>query len=389
VGSCNGGLRADRAHRKCRIVRYDTVIVGAGFAGSTLGERLASQAGQRVLVIDRRPHMGGNAYDERDRAGILVHRYGPHIFHTNSEDVFAYLSRFTAWRPYEHRVLTSVDGKLLPMPINLDTVNRYFGLSLQSEEMDPFLATLRPPVATVRTSEDVVVSRVGRELYDKFFRGYTRKQWGLDPSQLDASVAARVPARSNRDDRYFTDRFQVMPRDGYTAMFERMLDHPGITLMLGIDFRELTPAIRYDDLVFTGPVDEYFDYCYGALPYRSLRFKHVTLPQQRLQDAPWSIIRTITRIRALPNTSTSPANATRTRASATNTRRRRAIHTIPSRVPKIHGSTRSTSCAAEAIPNVHFVGRLGTYKYYNMDQVVAQALTTYARMQGTSSWIPA
>ena len=365
------------------------MIVGAGFAGSTLGERLASQAGQRVLVIDRRPHMGGNAYDERDRAGILVHRYGPHIFHTNSEDVFAYLSRFTAWRPYEHRVLTSVDGKLLPMPINLDTVNRYFGLSLQSEEMDPFLATLRPPVATVRTSEDVVVSRVGRELYDKFFRGYTRKQWGLDPSQLDASVAARVPARSNRDDRYFTDRFQVMPRDGYTAMFERMLDHPGITLMLGIDFRELTPAIRYDDLVFTGPVDEYFDYCYGALPYRSLRFKHVTLPQQRLQDV--AVVNypndhaytRITEYKHLTGQCHPYTSISYEYAQAEGD----PYYPIPP--PENTRLYAKYKLRAEAIPNVHFVGRLGTYKYYNMDQVVAQALTTYARMQGTSSWIPA
>ena len=219
---------------------FDWLIVGAGFAGSVLAERLAAERGKRVLVIDRRPHIGGNAYDRYDDAGILIHQYGPHIFHTNSTQIFDYLSRFTAWRPYEHRVLAQVDGQLVPIPINLDTVNRLYGLNLDLGRARRLVR--RPqaePVDEIRTSEDVVVSKVGRELYEKFFRGYTRKQWGLDPSELDKSVTARVPTRTNRDDRYFTDSFQTMPLHGYTRMFERMLDHPNIKIMLNTDYREV------------------------------------------------------------------------------------------------------------------------------------------------------
>ena len=205
---------------------FDTLVVGAGFAGSVLAERLASQCGQRVLIVDKRPHIGGNAYDRHDDAGILIHPYGPHIFHTNSADIFEHLSQFTEWRPYQHRVLASVDGQQLPMPINLDTINRLYGLNLTSFEMQGWLDSVAEKLERIETSEDAVVAKVGRELYNKFFRDYTRKQWGLDPSELDASVTARVPTRTNRDDRYFTDTFQAMPKHGYTRMFEKMLDHP-------------------------------------------------------------------------------------------------------------------------------------------------------------------
>src|SRR4051794_13655926 len=184
---------------------FDFLVVGAGFAGSVIAERLASVMGMRVLLIDRRNHIGGNAYDHYNEHGILVHKYGPHIFHTNSRDVFDYLSRFTQWRSYEHRVRASVDGKLVPIPINLDTVNDIYGLSLNVEDMERYLESVAEKPSAIRTSEDVVVSRVGRDLYEKMFRGYTRKQWGLDPSELDASVTSRIPVRTNRDDRYFTD----------------------------------------------------------------------------------------------------------------------------------------------------------------------------------------
>ncbi len=205
---------------------FDFLIVGAGFAGSILAERLAAGSGMRVLIVDRRPHIGGNAYDHYNEAGILVHKYGPHIFHTNSKEVFDYLSRFTLWRPYEHRVQASVDGQLVPMPINLDTINQLYNLNMSSQQMVEFIAGLAEPRDPVRTSEDVVVSKVGRELYEKFFKNYTRKQWDLDPSELDASVTARVPIRTNRDNRYFTDTYQAMPLHGYTHMFENILDHP-------------------------------------------------------------------------------------------------------------------------------------------------------------------
>ncbi|HET9161432.1 MAG TPA: UDP-galactopyranose mutase, partial [Caulobacteraceae bacterium] len=263
---------------------YDYLIVGAGFAGSVLAERLATQLRKRVLLIDRRMHIGGNAFDEKDHAGVLMHRYGPHIFHTNSEDIARYLSKFTQWRPYEHRVLADIKGILAPIPINRTTLNLLYGLNLTTdEEAEAYLAGRAEPVETVRTSEDVVVSKVGRELYETFFRGYTRKQWGLDPSQLDKSVTARVPTRTNTDDRYFADSFQAMPAYGYTRMFQNMLAHVNIDIVVGVDWEDLRGEAVYDNLIFTGPVDEYFDHRYGPLPYRSLEFKHQTIDREWFQ----------------------------------------------------------------------------------------------------------
>ncbi len=252
------------------------MIVGAGFAGSVAAERLAAGLGKKVLLVDKRPHIGGNAYDHHDEHGILVHKYGPHIFHTNSREVFDYLSRFTGWRQYQHRVLACVDGQLLPIPINLDTVNRLYGLSLTSFELEKFFASVAEPVGVPRTSEDVIVGKVGRELYEKFFRKYTQKQWGLDPAELDAQVTARVPVRTNRDDRYFTDTYQAMPQHGFTRMFERMLDHPNIHVLLNTDYRDIEGIIPYREMIYSGPVDEYFDFRFGKLPYRSLDFRFET-----------------------------------------------------------------------------------------------------------------
>src|SRR3954470_2580730 len=249
---------------------YDWLIVGAGFAGSVLAERLASVRDESVLLIDRRPHIGGNAYERREDSRLLIHQYGPHIFHTNSSKVADYLSRFTEWRSYEHRVLAFVDGMLVPIPINLDTVNKLYGLKLSSDELQSWLAARAEPIDGIRTSEDVVVSTVGRELYEKFFRGYTRKQWGVEPAALDKAVTARVPTRTNTDDRYFGDKYQYMPKAGYTRMFERMLDHPNIKIMLDTDYRDIMDAERYRRVVFTGPIDEFFNFWYGRLPYSSL-----------------------------------------------------------------------------------------------------------------------
>src|SRR3954451_21174065 len=229
--------------------RYDVMVVGAGFAGSVIAERFAS-AGRSVLVLDRRPHIAGNAYDHPDSAGVLIHRYGPHIFHTNAVQIVDYLSRFTEWRPYEHRVLAQVGDALLPIPINRTTINRFFGVALLEQDVPAFLAQKAERVPGVKTSADVVLSTVGRELYEAFFRGYTRKQWGVDPSELDKSVTARIPVRTNDDDRYLGARFEMMPRHGFPRLFENMLDHPNIALMLGTAHKDVRDDIEAAHMIY-------------------------------------------------------------------------------------------------------------------------------------------
>ena len=361
---------------------FDYLIVGAGFAGSVLAERLAADAGKKVLLLDRRPHIGGNAYDCYNEHGLLYHQYGPHIFHTNSRDVFEYLSRFTEWRPYQHRVLASVDGQLVPIPINLNTINQLYGLSLTSFQLEEFFASVAEPRATIRTSEDVVVSRVGRELYEKFFRNYTRKQWGIDPSELDASVTARVPTRTNRDDRYFGDTYQAMPLRGYTRMFERMLDHPNIKVMLNTDYREVEDVIPFREMIYTGPIDEYFDFRFGKLPYRSLQFRHETLHVP--QHQPVAVVnypneQLYTRVTEYKHL-TGQEHPKTCITYEFPCDQGDPYYPVPR--PENQEVYRQYKALAEATPGVHFVGRLATYKYYNMDQVVAQALTTYARLSG-------
>ena len=360
---------------------YDWLIVGAGFAGSTLAERIASERGERVLLIDRRDHIGGNAFDHPDEAGVLIHRYGPHIFHTNSERIFQHLSKFTEWRPYEHRVLAMVDGKLVPIPINLDTVNTLYGLELTSEELVEWLAERAEPVEEIRTSEDVVISAVGRELYEKFFRGYTRKQWGLDPSELDKSVTARVPTRTNHDDRYFGDTFQAMPRDGYTKMFERMLDHPNIEVRTGTEYADVKDAVPHRRLIFTGPIDEYFGFRFGKLPYRSLKFRHETLDREWLQ--PVAVVNypqteeftRVTEYKHLTGQEHPKTAVTYEYPSAEGD----PYYPIPR--PENAELFKKYEALADATDEVWFVGRLATYRYYNMDQIVGQALATFERIQ--------
>lgn len=358
---------------------YDALIVGAGFAGAVLAERLAAGSDKRVLVIDKRPHLGGNAFDHADAAGILVHRYGPHVFHTNSDEVFAYLSRFTQWRPYEHRVLASVRGQLLPIPINRTTLNLLYGLGLADEAgTAAFLAERAQPRA-IRTAEDVVIDAVGRELYELFFQGYTRKQWGLDPSQLDKSITARVPTRTGADDRYFLDKHQAMPARGYTALFEAMLDHPNITVETGADFADCD--VRAQHTVYTGPVDEYFGHRFGPLPYRSLQFRHETLDRERFQPvavvnypAPEIPFTRITEYKHLTGQTSSRTSITTEFPSAEGD----PYYPIPR--PESQALYRRYKALADAQPGVSFVGRLATYRYYNMDQVVGQALATYRRL---------
>ena len=361
---------------------YDYLIVGAGFAGSVLAERLASQHRARILLVDRRPHIGGNAYDEPNEAGILYHKYGPHIFHTNSDQVVDYLSQFTEWRPYEHRVLAEVRGKRVPIPINRTTLNILFDLDLKTdEEAADYLASRAEPVEEIRTSEDVVVNAVGRELYELFFRGYTRKQWGLDPSELDKQVTSRIPTRTNTDDRYFGDSFQAMPRDGYTAMFERMLANPLIDKALGVDFRDVRGEVDAGHIIYTGPIDEYFDYRFGKLPYRSLRFDHRTLDEERFQpvavvnfpaeDVPYT---RISEYKHLTGQTHPRTTVTYEFPSAEGD----PYYPIPR--PENQELFKRYEALADATEGVTFVGRLATYRYYNMDQIVGQALSVFRRI---------
>jgi UDP-galactopyranose mutase len=371
--------RGDGGERGGVAVIFDYMVVGAGFAGSVVAERLAS-AGHKIVLLDRRTHVGGNAYDTHDASGILVHRYGPHIFHTNSQDIFEYLSRFTEWRPYQHRVKAWVDGRLVPIPINLDTINELYGTRLTSFEVERFLAERAEHPEAIRTSEDVIVAKVGRELYDKFFKNYTRKQWGLDPSELDAMVTARVPVRTNRDDRYFTDRFQAMPLHGYTRMFERMVSHPNIKILLNTDHREAEQFLRFKELVYTGPIDEYFEYAFGKLPYRSLQFRHETHAVRRFQDAP---------VVNYPNENAYTRITEFKWLTGQEHERTSIVYEVPTDqgdpyypIPRPENQElyRKYERLAAQTPGVHFAGRLGTYKYYNMDQVVGQALALARRL---------
>lgn len=360
---------------------FDWMIVGAGFAGCVLAERLATERGETVLLIDRRPHIGGNAYDRYNEDGLLIHEYGPHIFHTNSDMIVDYLSRFTAWRPYTHRVLAAVDGKLVPIPINRTTINTLYDLALTTDaEAEAWLAARAEPVERIETSEDVVVSKVGRELYEKFFRGYTRKQWGLDPSELDKSVTARVPTRTDTDDRYFADKHQIMPKHGYTAMFTRMVANPAITLMLQADYRDIRDLVPHRRLIYTGQIDEFFDHRFGPLPYRSLRFEHVTRDEPLHQavgvvNYPQSEAYTrVTEYKHLTGQQHARTALTYEYPSATGD----PYYPVPR--PENQERYARYEALARATPDVWFVGRLATYRYYNMDQVVGQALATFRRI---------
>lgn len=361
---------------------FDYLIVGAGLAGGVLAERFAS-SGKKVLLVEKRSHIGGNTFDYYDDNGILVHKYGPHIFHTNSKEVFDYLGRFTKWRAYEHRVLASVDGMQVPIPINLNTINELYGLNLTSEGVDQFLASRAVKMRKPGTSEDVVVSKVGRELYEKFFKGYTRKQWNLDPSELDASVTARIPTRNNRDNRYFTDTYQSMPLQGYTRMFENMLDHKNIKILLNTDYKEIINDIPFREMIYTGPIDYFFDYCYGKLPYRSLNFRFETLSQEVFQktgtvnypnEHAYTRITEFKYLTGQKNPKTSVVYEYPTDEGD-------PYYPVPR--PENAELYKKYQCKAMEQKHVYFAGRLATYKYYNMDQVVAQALALFKKINAT------
>jgi len=369
---------------------YDYLIVGAGFAGCVLAERLAAELGKRVLVVDRRSHIGGNAFDEKDSHGVLVHKYGPHIFHTNDDRIVRYLSRFTEWRPYEHRVKANVHGIQVPIPINRTTVNLLFGLRCTSDaDVEAFFLQERANRREIQNSEDVVVSKVGYRLFHLLYEGYTRKQWGMEPRELAPSVCGRIPVRTNEDDRYFDDRFQLMPSEGYTAMFRRMIAHPLIELRLNTDYRNCQ-AEHFNRLVFTGPIDEFFDKIHGPLPYRSLRFEYRSFEQELVQ--PVASIN-------YPD----DEEFTRTTEFKHMTGQRHPWTTIAVEYPQADGDPyypvpqranleRYERYRSECLKlkTVHFLGRLASYQYYNMDQVVAQSLKLFGQLAtGTAVFSPA
>jgi UDP-galactopyranose mutase len=362
----------------------DVLVVGAGFAGAIMAERIATVLGLRVLVVDIRPHIAGNAYDSRDEHGILIHRYGPHLFHANADKVVEYLSQFTGWWPYEHRVRAVVGDQLLPVPINLDTINARYGAGLRDGDVEAWLAAQAEPMAAVRTAEDAVVARMGRAVYEDFFRGYTRKQWGLDPTELDASVTARIPVRADRDDRYFTDRFQALPAEGYTAMFRRILDHPNIEVRLSTAYADVAAETGHRHTIYTGPIDEFFGRRFGPLPYRSLTFDwryeatpdggtvhpvgQVNFPSE---DVPYT---RVTEFRHFQ-----PAVRRTVSALAVEYPSAEGDPFYPIPRPANRERYHQYEALARRRDDVTFVGRLARYQYLNMDQVVGQALATFAQ----------
>lgn len=351
-----------------------TLIVGAGFAGCVLARELA-EAEHQVTIIDKRNHIGGNAFDSYDSQGVLIHNYGPHIFHTNSERIFNYLSQFTEWRPYEHRVLGVVNGKHYPFPINRDTLNQLYNLNLNERDVADYFEKIREPRNPIKTSEDVVLNSVGRDLYEKFFLNYTKKQWGVDPSELKAGVAARIPVRTNTDDRYFTDTYQAMPLHGYTKMFESMLDHSNIQVTAGIDFSEIKSDYVGHHVVYTGPIDEYFNFCFGKLPYRSLRFEHEHLANTDYMQSVGTVNYPndfdFTRITEFKHLTGQIHNGTSTVKEYPQAEGD-PYYPIPNDANE--ELFKRYEALAKNEPNVTFVGRLAQYRYYNMDQVVGAAL---------------
>lgn len=362
---------------------YDYLIVGAGFSGAVMAERIAGQLDKKVLLIDKRAHIGGNAYDHFNSDGMLVHKYGPHWFHTNDAKVFSYLSQFTEWIYHYHRVKTYVDGLLLPIPINMDTLNLLYGMSLNSpSEVEKYLNSVRLSIESPRNSEEIVLNSIGKDLYEKFFRGYTTKQWGIEPSKLNASVAGRIPTRFNKDSRYFTDKYQGMPKLGYAHIFNNMLKNKNIHIMLNADLRAVEKEIKFNKMIYTGPVDEFFDGMHGKLPYRSLRFEHETLNAeyyQEVQQINYPNEYDFTRIIEWKH-------ATKQKSSKTTITREYPLQAddanekyYPIPMPENQTLYEKYKVETQKLKNVLFLGRLAEYKYYNMDQVIARALTIFEK----------
>jgi UDP-galactopyranose mutase len=353
-----------------------------------LAERLANQLGKRVLIVEKRDHIAGNCYDYYNRDGVLVHKYGPHYFRTNSKRVFDYLSQFTQWHYLQYKVQTFVDGQLLPFPINLDTINMLYGLDLSTPQLEEFLETAREEREQIRSSEDVIVSQVGIELYEKFFKNYTKKQWQLEPSELDASVCGRIPIRTNHDARYFSDRYQAMPKFGYTRMFRNMIAHPNIHVLLKTDYEQIVKSIPFKKMIYTGPIDAFFNYKLGRLPYRSLRFVFETLDQEWYQ--PVSQVNypndyDFTRIVEIKHVTGQKHHKT-TIVREYPSDNGEPYYPIP--CEKNQTLYDRYKFLADQTQNVYFLGRLAHYRYYNMDEVVELALELFESRFSKTGMVP-
>lgn len=363
-------------------MEYKYVVVGAGLAGLTLAERIATQLDERVLVIEKRSHIGGNVYDSYNEDGILVHNYGPHTFHTNMKYVWDYLSKFTEWRSYQHRVMSYVDGRFVPLPISLETINALYNLNLSADEMVDFIDSKRVPLESIVTSEDVALSNAGKDIYEKFFKQYTIKQWGVSPDELDKSVISRIPFRTNRDTRYFTDRYQGQPLCGYTAMCKKMCNGGRIGILLNTDYKDVINQIEHEYMIYTGPVDYYFDYCFGPLKYRSVSLEFVTLDTPSFQDVAST---------RYPNDYDFTRITEFKKMTGQDHRKTTILREYPcdgedpfypfptDEWMKLANKYRQL---AEKEKNVYFVGRLAEYRYYDMDDVVARALSCFEGLAG-------
>ncbi|MDY0083220.1 MAG: UDP-galactopyranose mutase [Ignavibacteriaceae bacterium] len=363
-------------------MKYDFLIVGAGFAGSVMAERIASQLNNKVLIVEKRNHIAGNAYDEYDEYGILVHRYGPHIFHTNSKEVFDYLSQFTVWMPYEHKVLAKIGNNLYPIPINRMTINKLYNLNLTTDkEVEEFYEKVRERRYPIKNSEDIIVNQVGYDLFEKFFKHYTKKQWNLEAKELSPSVCGRIPVRTNDDCRYFTDKYQFMPKDGYTEMFHRMLNHKNIEVVLNTDYKSILDSVKFDKMIYTGPIDYFFDYKYGKLPYRSIRFEFKNIDKIQFQETAQInyVDDTVNYTRVIEHKLLSQQNSRTTTISFEYPQGNgEPYYPIPTEENRNQYLLYKNE--ADKLRNVIFCGRLAEYQYYNMDQVVANTLKLFGSL---------
>lgn len=362
-------------------MKFKYVVVGAGLAGITIAERIATQLHEKVLVIEKRDHIGGNVYDEYDAAGILIQKYGPHTFHTNDKEVFDYICQYTKWHEYQHRVLSYVNGNFVPMPISLETINQLYNLNLSEDEMESFIESQKVRIDEIKTSEDVVLSQGGRDIYEKFFKYFTIKQWGVDPSELDKSVISRIPFRKNRDTRYFTDKYQGNPQGGFTQMCKKMLAHPEIKVMLNTDYKEVISEIEYEKMIYTGPVDYYFDYLYGKLKWRSIQFifeTHDCESYQPVASTRWPMDYDYTRITEFKKMTGQKCDKT-TILKEIPCFGEEPYYTYPTAEWKELAQKYRDETVKEK--DVIFLGRLAEYKYYDMDDVIRRALDVFEEIK--------